>query len=174
MYIRVISHPIKLPGETIWNGLILDISDYKRAENALHTSVSKEIRYHAFFENTCNGVLIYEPIDGGNEYILKDVNKATVNLLRMEKEDLIGKKLFEEFPDLPNPEVRDLLIRVLTTEKPEFLAPLKYRNRDDFPWISHYVFKLPSGEIASFMIDVSNAIMKETENASEFCEFPNL
>ena len=169
MYIRVISHPIKLTGETIWNGLILDISDYKRAENALHASVSKEIRYHAFFENTCNGVLIYEPIDGGNEYILKDVNKATANLLRMEKEALIGKKLFEEFPDLPNPGVRELLIRVLTTEKPEFVAPLKYRNRDDFPWISHYVFKLPSGEIASFMVDVSDAVEKEAEDASGSC-----
>ena len=170
MYIRVISQPIKLPGETIWNGLILDISDYKRAENALQTSVSKEIRYHAFFENTCNGVLIYEPVDGGNEYILKDVNKATANLLRMKKEDLIGKKLFEEFPDLPNPQVRDMLIRVLTTEKPEFLAPLKYRNCDDLPWISHYVFKLPSGEIASFMVDVSDEVNKEKENASGFCE----
>ena len=90
----------------MWNGLILDITDYKRAEEALHASAIKEIRYHSFFENTCNGVLIYEPIDNGNEYILKDVNKATANLLRLPKEDLIGKKLFEEFPDLPDPEIR--------------------------------------------------------------------
>ncbi|MFH0968635.1 MAG: PAS domain S-box protein, partial [Methanobacteriota archaeon] len=133
-YIRVISEPIRLADETLWNGLILDITDYMVAEKALHASLFNEIRYHSFFENTCNGVLIYEPIDGGTEYILKDVNKATANLLRMDKEDLIGKKLFEEFPDLPNPEIRDLLTRVLTTEKPEFVAPLKYRRRDDFPW----------------------------------------
>ncbi|MDD1729681.1 MAG: PAS domain S-box protein [Methanospirillum sp.] len=170
LYIRVISQPIKLQNETIWNGLILDITEYKLAENALHATVSKEIRYHAFFENTCNGVLIYEPIEGGNEYILKDVNKVTANLLRMKKEDLLGKKLFEEFPDLPNPGIRDMLIRVLTTEIPEFVPPLKYRNREDFPWISHYVFKLPSGEIASFMVDVSDAVKKETENESGFCE----
>ncbi|PKL59378.1 MAG: hypothetical protein CVV33_08145 [Methanomicrobiales archaeon HGW-Methanomicrobiales-4] len=169
-YIRVISEPIRLIDETLWNGLILDITDYMVAEEALCASLFNEIRYHSFFENTCNGVLIYEPIDGGAEYILKDVNKATANLLRMDKEDLIGKKLFEEFPDLPNPEIRDLLTRVLTTEKPEFVAPLKYRRRDDFPWISHYVFKLPSGEIASFMVDVSDEVEKERENGSESCD----
>ncbi|MDD4137552.1 MAG: hypothetical protein PHT99_06625, partial [Methanoregula sp.] len=52
----------------------------------------------------------------------------------------------------------DLLLRVLTTDKPEFVPPLKYRKREDFPWISHYVFKLPSGEIASFMVDVTDAV----------------
>lgn len=79
----------------------------------------------------------------------------------MNKEDLVGKKLFEEFPDLPSPYIHDLLYRVLTTDKPEFVTPLKYRNREDFPWISHYVFKLPSGEIASFMIDVTEAVNED-------------
>ena len=160
MYVRVISQPVRLEHETVWNGIILDITEYKKAEEALRISMFKEIRYHSFFENTCNGVLIYEPVRGGDEYILKDVNKVTANLLRMKQEDLIGKKLFEEFPDLPDPQIRDMLKRVLTTENPEFVAPIKYRNKENFPWISHYVFKLPSGEIASFMIDVSDEVTK--------------
>lgn len=163
MFIRGVSQPVRSKNETVWNGIFLNITDRKRAEQALQTSVFQETRYRSFFEDTCNGVLIYEPIEGGNEYIIKDVNRATATLLRMEKQDLIGKKLFEEFPDLPDPSVREMLIRVLTTEKPEFLLPLKYRNCEDFPWISHYVFKLPSGEIASFMIDVSDAVRRGTD-----------
>jgi PAS domain S-box-containing protein len=163
MFIRGVSQPVMLKNETVWNGIFLNITDRKRAEQALQTSVFQETRYRSFFEDTCNGVLIYEPIEGGNEYIIKDVNRATATLLRMEKQDLIGKRLFEEFPDLPDPSVREMLIRVLTTEKPEFLLPLKYRNREDFPWISHYVFKLPSGEIASFMVDVSDAVRQGTD-----------
>jgi PAS domain S-box-containing protein len=160
MYIRVLSQPLRLKNETVWNGIILDITDRKRAEEALRRTEFKEVRYHSFFENTCNGVLIYEPIGNGEEYIIKDVNKVTAALMRMTKEELVGKRLFEEFPELPEPMVHDLLLRVLTTEQPEFVPPLKYRNREDFPWISHYVFKLPSGEIASFMVDVTDAVLE--------------
>jgi PAS domain-containing protein len=158
MYIRVLSQPVRLKNETVWNGIILDVTDRKRAEEALKRTQFKEVRYHSFFENTCNGVLIYEPVGNGEEYIIKDVNRVTAELLRMTKEDLVGKRLFEEFPELPEPMVHDLLLRVLNSDQPEFVAPLKYRNREDFPWISHYVFKLPSGEIASFMVDVTDAV----------------
>jgi PAS domain S-box-containing protein len=158
MYIRVLSQPVRLKNETVWNGIILDITDRKRAEEVLRRTEFKEVRYHSFFENTCNGVLIYESVGNGEDYLIKDVNTVTAALLRMTKEELVGKKLFEEFPDLPDPEVHDLLLRVLTTEQPEFVAPLKYRNREDSPWISHYVFKLPSGEIASIMVDVTDAV----------------
>ena len=160
MFIRVISKPVKLKNETVWNGIILDITEQKRAEEALKKTQLKEIRYHSFFENTCNGVLIYEYIPASDDYIIKDVNKVTAALLRMPKEDIVGKHLFEEFPELPDPEIRDLLRQVLITEQPEFVAPLKYRTREDFPWIYHYVFKLPSGEIASFMIDVTDVVKK--------------
>jgi PAS domain S-box-containing protein len=165
MFIRVLSQPVRLKNETVWNGIILDITDRKRAEDALKKTQLKEVRYHSFFENTCNGVLIYEYIPGSDDYIIKDVNRVTAALLRMPKEELVGKHLFEEFPELPDPEIRNLLRRVLTTEQPEFVAPLKYRKREDFPWIYHYVFKLPSGEIASFMIDVTD-VVKENRDAN--------
>ena len=87
----------------------------------------------------------------------------------MKKGDLIGRKLFEVFPDLPDPDVRDALIRVLKTEKPEFLLPLQYRKGKDSPWIWHYIFKLPSGEIASFMIDVSDAVREDAEGPLRAC-----
>ena len=57
--------------------------------------------------------------------------------------------------------MRDALIRVLNTENPEVLPPLQYVMGADSPWLSHYIFKLPSGEIASFMIDVSDEVKRE-------------
>lgn len=158
MFIRGISHPIRLKNETVWNGIFLDITDRKQAEEALRVSNFLETRYRSFFEDTCNGVLIYEPVAGGRDYVIKDVNRATTDLLRTERAGLIGKRLFEEFPDISTPELRRTLQRVLTTGRPEVAPPIRYRNRDDFPWISRYIFKLPSGELASFMIDVSEVL----------------
>ncbi len=169
MFIRGISQPIRLKKETVWNGIFLDITDRKQAEEALRISNFLETRYRSFFEDTCNGVLIYEPVASGTDYLIKDVNKATADLLRMERADLVGKRLFEEFPELPDPDIRDMLRRVLTTERPEVVPPLRYRDRDDFPWISHYVFKLPSGELASFMIDVSE-VLEETAGPADAAE----
>jgi len=168
-YFDVVFTPITPDRGGVPNEFAILFKDITAERLARKELVFKETRYRSFFEDTCNGVLIYEPIDGGNEYIIKDVNRVTATLLRMNKEDIVGKKLFEEFPDLPDPYVRDLLYRVLTTERPEFVTPLKYRNREDFPWISHYVFKLPSGEIASFMIDVSDAVRMEAEAPLRAC-----
>ena len=163
MYIRGISQPIRLKNETVWNGIFLDITDRRKAEEALRVSNFLEMRYRSFFEDTCNGVLIYTPVAGGRDFLITDVNRATADLLRMERADLIGKRLFEEFPELPDPDIGDMLRRVLATERPEVVPPLRYRDRDDFPWISHYVFKLPSGELASFMIDVSEVLGEESD-----------
>lgn len=54
-YIRVISQPIILPEETIWNGLILDITEYWKAEEALRKSLFNEIRYHSFLRIPVTG-----------------------------------------------------------------------------------------------------------------------
>jgi len=168
-YFDVVFTPITLEGGGVPHEFAILFKDVTTERLARKELAFKETRYRSFFENTCNGVLIYEPIDGGNEYIFKDINHATEKILRMKKEDLIGRKLFEVFPDLPDPDVREALIRVLKTEKPEFLLPLQYRKRKDSPWIWHYIFKLPSGEIASFMIDVSDAVREDARAPLRAC-----
>jgi PAS domain S-box-containing protein len=128
-YFDVVFTPITLEGGGVPHEFTILFKDVTTERLARKELAFKETRYRSFFENTCNGVLIYEPIDGGSEYIFKDINHATEKILRMKKEDLIGRKLFEVFPDLPDPDVREALIRVLKTEKPEFLLPLQYRKR---------------------------------------------
>lgn len=167
MYIRGISQPIRSKNETIWNGIFLDISDRKRAEEDLRASTFLETRYRSFFEEACNGVLIYEPVEDGADYVIKDVNRVATDLLRMDREELIGKRLFEEFPAVATPEVRAMVRRVHATGRPEVAPPIRYRDRDDFPWISRYIFRLPSGEIASFMIDVPETLAEAPDGADD-------
>jgi PAS domain S-box-containing protein len=166
MFIRGVSQPIRLKNETVWNGIFLDITDRKRAEEALMASNFLETRYRSFFEDACNGVLIYAPLVDGRDYLITDVNRAAAELLRMDRTELIGRRLFEEFPDIATPGLREMLLRVLATGRPEVARPIRYRDRDDFPWISRYVFRLPSGELAAFMLDVSG-VLEETNGSAD-------
>ncbi|MDD4255541.1 MAG: PAS domain S-box protein [Methanofollis sp.] len=113
-----------------------------------------ESRYHSFFNGTCTGVLIYQPVDDGDDFIIKDVNKAFEIILQIKKEEIIGKKLFETFPDGPVNTVRETLNRVNISGIPEISHPLQYIRNETSPWLTHFVFKLPTGEIASFMMNL--------------------
>jgi PAS domain-containing protein len=143
-----------------------DITAEKIVEKELRL---KETGYRSFFDNTCNGMLIYQSVDRGDDYIFKDINQAIESILRIKKADIIGKKLFEVFPDLLTFPVRESLKRINMTEKPEVLPPLQYVIGENEPWCSHYVFKLPSGEIASFMIDVSDEMKANAESNARSC-----
>jgi PAS domain-containing protein len=169
-YFDVVFTPIALDRGRVPDEFAILFKDVTTDHLARKELAFNEIRYRSFFENTCNGVLIYEPIDGGSEYVFKDVNRATEEILRMDKADLVGKKLFEVFPDLPAQDVRNTLIRVLETEKPDFLQPVQYRKEPASPWVWHYIFKLPSGEIASFMIEISDAVREDTEAPLSTCD----
>jgi PAS domain S-box-containing protein len=164
-YFDVVFTPIttKDSGQNLKEYAIMfkDITAEKLVEKELKF---KESRYRSFFENTCNGMLIYQPIDRGEDYIIKDINRAIEIILGVKKQDIIGNRIFTMFPDLHKFHVRELLKRVYFTEQPEVVPPLQYVIGEDQPWCSHYVFKLPSGEIASFMIDVSDE-MKAIEQA---------
>lgn len=144
-----------------------DITAEKVVEKELRF---KESRYRSFFENTCNGMLIVQPIEKGEDYIFKDINHATETILRIKKEDIIGRTVFRVFPDLLKFGVRESLKRINVTEQPEILVPLQYVIGENEPWCYHYVFKLPSGEIASFMIDVTDEMKADASLKTKACD----
>lgn len=138
--------------------LFMDVTADKVAKKELKFS---ESRYRSFFNDTCTGVLIYQPVDGGDDFVIKDVNQALEIILQVKKEDVIGKQLFVRFPDLPIESVRMALNRVDQTGIPEVVPPLQYFRNEASPWLTHFIFKLPTGEIASFMIDISDDLREE-------------
>lgn len=120
----------------------------------------RESRYRSIFEDSYNGLIIYEPIDGGAGYAFKDLNRTAEEILEVPKADLVGRSLVEIFPDLNFNALMERAGRTMTTGKPEFLPPLQYRQGQG-KWIWHYLFKLSSDELASLMIEVSDELGDE-------------
>jgi PAS domain S-box-containing protein len=78
-------------GEPICNGLIEDISERRRAERRLQTS---EVRYRRLFEAARDGILI---LDAETAEIV-DVNPFLCELLKLSREDVVGRRLWEIGP----------------------------------------------------------------------------
>lgn len=117
----------------------------------------RESRYRSLFENACSGVIVYGVIREGEGFVFNDINRAAEKILGLKKEELIGRNVWDVFPALAEPGLLEAVQQGFSRERPVFLPPLQYRKGDDV-WIWHYVFKLPSGELASLMIDVSTEV----------------
>lgn len=134
--------------------LFKDITTDRRERKDL---TFRETRYRSLFENACSGVIVYGVIRGGEGFVFNDINRAAEKILGLKKEELIGRNVWDVFPALAEPGLLKTVQYGFARERPVFLPPLQYREGDDV-WIWHYLFKLPSGELASIMIDVSKEV----------------
>ena len=134
--------------------LFKDITSDRRERKNL---TFRESRYRSLFENACSGVIVYGVIRDGEGFVFNDINRAAEKILGFKKEELIGRNVWDVFPALAEPGLLKAVQEAFSRERPVFLQPLQYRKGDN-AWIWHYLFKLPSGELASIMIDVSTEV----------------
>ena len=75
-------------GKTQYETLYSDITERKKAEQALHTS---ETRYRRLFETAKDGILIQDAITG----VVTDVNPFLTEMLGFPKDEFLGKFIWE-------------------------------------------------------------------------------
>ncbi|MET9900760.1 SpoIIE family protein phosphatase [Streptomyces sp. NPDC006446] len=93
-----------------------------------HRAARPPIDYHALFTVTPSPCMVLGP-----DLVLVDINQAACRVTGRTREDLLGRYLFDAFPDNPaDPDadgVRNLhasLDRVLRSKEPDTMAPMKY------------------------------------------------
>ncbi|MDP4266882.1 MAG: PAS domain S-box protein [Bacteroidota bacterium] len=129
------------------------INKLREAENNLKI---KEQQFKTFFEEVRNGILIYEAIDNGSDFIIKNANKAAERIDCFNREDVIGKNVTSVFPTIKEYGLWDLLIKVYNTGNPEHNPVFFYKDERIKGWRENYVYKLPSGEIVSIFDDITD------------------
>ncbi|MEA3283225.1 MAG: PAS domain S-box protein, partial [Euryarchaeota archaeon] len=149
-----------VPGKGYFEGVATDITEQKAAEDAL---LKSEEQYRMMFENMGNAVVVYEAVDCGNDFIIKDFNRAAEKIECVQRDDLIGKSLLEAFPGVVDFGLFDVLQRVWQTGEPGRLPASFYKGAMNAGWRENYVYKLPSGEIVAIYEDVTER--KDAENA---------
>lgn len=112
--------------------------------------------YRELFEHMPSCVVIYKAVDGGNDFILKDFNKAAGITEKPNRKTVTDKRVTQLFPDAAASGILKVFQKVWRTGQAEFLPELLCKDdQGTVSWQEHLVYKLPSGNIVSLYRDVT-------------------
>jgi len=139
-------------------GTQTDITDRKSVEEELRES---DERYRDLVNFSKNGVAIYEAAADGEDFIIKDFNRAAESIDTVKKDDIIGKSIFHVFPGIKEFGLFEVLQRVWRTGVPERYPSTHYHDERISGWRDNYVYRLSSGEIVAIYNDVTESKQAE-------------
>ncbi|HXW98947.1 MAG TPA: PAS domain S-box protein, partial [Methanomicrobiales archaeon] len=133
---------------------ITDVTESRRADQAISES---EERFRGLFDHMSSGVAVYQPIDGGKDFVFQDFNTAAEKIEGVNKKTLIGRRVTEAFPRVRQLGLLDAMQKVWETGTPEYLPPALYEDGGrPGSWRENWVYKLPNGELVAVYNDVTD------------------
>ncbi len=87
-WLQVSAEPVLLHGRKHAVVAIEDITDKKQGEKALQAS---EERFRQMFSNMSSGVAIYEAVDAGSDFVIKEFNPAAERATKLARAEALGR-----------------------------------------------------------------------------------
>ena len=140
-------------GSILWNGYNADITERKKTESALRQS---EQQFKQFFSCMPSAVAIYNAVDNGADFVLKDFNSAAERIEKIDKAAVLGKRVTEAFPGVKDFGILKVFERVWKTGRKEDFPTAFYQDdRELGSWRENCVIKLPNNRIAAIYDDIT-------------------
>jgi PAS domain S-box-containing protein len=93
--VEILTHPVRIKGQTMVMGIARDISDRKRSEEALH---EREHRLSSIYQ-TVGDVIYHLAVEADNTYRFISANQAFFNVTGLREDMIIGKLINEVIPE---------------------------------------------------------------------------
>ena len=138
----------------------LDLSELKAAQEMKQKS---ELFYRQLFDHSSSGVVVYEAVDNGENFIIKDLNRASEKIDNCRREEMIGKTVTAGFPGIEEFGLLDVFRKVWQTGRPAFHPVSFYTDDKTQGWRENRVYKLQTGEIVAVYDDVTEQKQLEDE-----------
>jgi len=143
----------------------IEIAERKRAEEVLQHS---EYRFRELFNSLSSGVVVYQAVDNGADFVILDFNHGAEIIEKIPKQDVIGKRVSDVFPGVFEFGIMDVFRRVWQTGTSEHHPLSLYKDERIASWRENYVYRLPSGEIVAVYDDIT-----ERKRAEEALQIAN-
>ena len=137
----------------------VDITEKKRIQLQLEQS---EAKYHHLFQYMENCVAVYA-VNTENEIVIKEFNRAAEKLEKVNRDEVVGKKLKDIYPGAEDFGICSAIRKVYKTGRPNNIPAKWYEDNRVKGWREHYLYKLPSGEVVAIYNDVTKEKIAEEQ-----------
>lgn len=117
--------------------------------------LENEEQYRVIFDNVNSAIIVYEAMDNGANFIIKNFNKAAEKVIKASRREIIGRLVSEVFPDSEHLGLMKIFQRVWKTGIVEYYPASLYQDDRIASWKENYVFKLNSEEIVAISEDIT-------------------
>ncbi len=122
--------------------------------------------YRERFENNSYGIFVFEAVDNGEDFVVKDLNNTGEVLERIHRADLIGKRVNRVFPEVRDSDLMEALKKVWQKDTKEFI-PFSRIRKDEKGWREFYISKLSSNKVLAAFRDVTEKKAEEDSKQKE-------
>ncbi len=124
-------------------------------------NMKEEKRYEELFDNLNCGMIVYKPINNGNDFVHLHFNRAAEKFENILKEKVLGKSINEIFPQAEITGLFKIMQEVLNDGNPRHHTISFYKKDGSLHWRDTYTYRLSSGNIVVKYDDVSDKIKTE-------------
>jgi len=114
-----------------------------------------EASFQELFNSMSSGITVYEAHDNGAGFVIVDLNKAAEVIDKVNKNDIIGRSVVDQFAGAGEYGLVDAMRRVHESGNSEYHPITVFEDDRIQNWREHYIFKLPSGRIVVIYDDLT-------------------
>ncbi len=126
-----------------------------------HEVEQQQIRYRQLFDNMTSCGVVYQAVDGGNDFIFLEVNHAAERTEKIGRDNFIGRRVTELFPAVADVGLLDVLRRVWCTGQSENFPVDYYQDGRISGWRENYLYRLADGNIVAIYDDITERKLAE-------------
>jgi signal transduction histidine kinase len=123
-----------------------------------------ESHLKAIFDNMKSGVILYESVNNGEDFIILDLNKAAQRIERLRKKAVLGKRAVDVWPWIKDTGLFDAFRKTLKTNQPAHKTVSILTQGRGKIWREFYLYNLPSGEMVAIYDDITEKVRAAEEH----------